>query len=1189
MAKLNSGTQVYGNLIVSTFITATGNVIGGNLTTAGLISATGNITAGNVLFGSGIVSGTGNINGNIGTFTTLNSTTVSATGNINGGNLILSGTITDTGQLDIQTSAGNSNIVLTPNGTGNVNTSANLSVTGNVQAGNVRTVGLISATGSITGGSIVTTGTTTSQGYISSIWNLGALDLSTVGGGSGQSGRTILGWNRSGGGGELSIIQNKDGGAAGGLALYDWANTLGNTTTLLFNVSSTGVMSVVGNITGSNLLTGGLISATATITGGNFTTAGNVNTANIYGSSGVTITTGGNANLNLYPGGTGNIVLPSGNTSYINNLPLTPLSNNDAASKYYVDQFASTALSYHSPVVAATVVTLATATGGTTSYTQPNGAANGIGAYISTTGTFNLIDTANVQTANTRILVKNESNSAWNGVYVWTNTTAITRSSDADTYGTVPNSLSINDYFFVTDGNVNAGSAWVVNSPTGTITFGTSTITFAEFSSSQTYTSGNGISFSGTIINARVDGVTTAFDGGGNISVKASATLITPNIGAATGTSLNTTGNLTGGNVLFGSGIVSGTGNVTGNVINAATVSASGNVIGGNILFGSGIVSGTGNVNGNIGTFTTHNGTTVSVTGSITGGAITGTTIVGTSVTATSATGRSSFGTDGGGSLTIGFQANNATATTPYIDFNSSATFVDYDVRVQASGNTGTVAGGTLTITAAALVASNSFSAIGTVTGGNFTTAGIVNFISSANVSLGAVGNVKITGGTNGYVLSTNGSGTLSWIAPGTGATGLTGATGASGLAGTTGATGASGLTGATGAGATGASGVQGNIGATGLTGATGAGATGASGLAGTTGATGASGVTGLTGSTGLTGATGAGATGASGVTGNIGATGASGLRGTTGLTGSTGLTGATGAGATGASGVQGNIGATGASGVAGNIGATGASGVIGNIGATGASGVTGFTGATGASGVIGNIGATGASGLTGSTGPVAGANTQVIFNNAGVAGATGNFTFNNSTNVLTVVGTVTATTISATGNITGGNLILSGAITDSGQLDIQTSAGNANIVLTPNGTGNVNTGANLSVTGNVQAGNFRTVGLISATGNITGANIIATGNVFFNQAIVSIAANTTAALYTYYVITANLTLTLPATPSVGNWINFTNRSGVTTCVLARNGSNIMGLAQDMNLNTLNARATMGYTGATQGWVIMNE
>jgi hypothetical protein len=67
----------------------------------------------------------------------------------------------------------------------------------------------------------------------------------------------------------------------------------------------------------------------------------------------------------------------------------------------------------------------------------------------------------------------------------------------------------------------------------------------------------------------------------------------------------------------------------------------------------------------------------------------------------------------------------------------------------------------------------------------------------------------------------------------------------------------------------------------------------------------------------------------------------------------------------------------------------------------------------------------------------------------------------------ITSVGTLSA--LSVTGNITGGNLILSGAIVDSAQLDIQTSAANANIVLTPNGTGNVNIGR-MSASGNITA-----------------------------------------------------------------------------------------------------------------------
>ena len=98
-----------------------GNITGGNLLTAGLISVTGNIQGGN-LRTAGLISATGAITGAAITGSSLTVTT----GNITGGNLILSGAIVDSAQLDIQTSAANANIVLTPNGTGNVNITSNI-------------------------------------------------------------------------------------------------------------------------------------------------------------------------------------------------------------------------------------------------------------------------------------------------------------------------------------------------------------------------------------------------------------------------------------------------------------------------------------------------------------------------------------------------------------------------------------------------------------------------------------------------------------------------------------------------------------------------------------------------------------------------------------------------------------------------------------------------------------------------------------------------------------------------------------------------------------------------------------------------------------------------------------------------------------------------------------------------------
>jgi filamentous hemagglutinin len=461
-------------------------------------------------------------------------------------------TITITSYADFHTNNANigGNLVLGGNLsiTGNV---ANLNVTGNITGGNLLTPGLISATANITGGNVLT------GGLISATANVTGGNVLT--------------------GGLISATANVTGGniLTGGL------------------ISATSTITSAANITGGNILTGGLISA-----GGNITSATNVNTPNVVGASGLTVSTG-SGNINLSPT-TGNIVI---NNTYINGVS-QPVQDNDAASKIYVDNLVTTAISYHEAVVAATTSNLATATGGTITYAQPNGVSNGIGATLTTTGSFNLIDTANVQSANARILVKNEANAAHNGIYAWSNATVITRAADEDTYGPASaNTLSINDYFYVTNGNVNVGSAWITDAPAGVITFGTSNILFAQFSSTQVYSANTsaGLSLIGTVFSAKVDNNTTAFDGGGNISVKASANLTTPNIGAATGTSLSVTGNINAGTTMIAGGNITGGNILTGGLISAtSTITSAANITGGNLLTSGagGAISGSGNITG---------------------------------------------------------------------------------------------------------------------------------------------------------------------------------------------------------------------------------------------------------------------------------------------------------------------------------------------------------------------------------------------------------------------------------------------------------------------------------------------------------------------------------------------------------------------------------------------------------------
>jgi hypothetical protein len=610
-----------GGLISATStITSAANITGGNLRTGGLISATGtitsaaNISGGNVLTG-GQVSATGNITANyfIGNGSQL---TGLAAGTANSALALINGTTN-------LTTATNGEANLTIGGTSNVVVwdsdgqliTGRLSATGNVTGGNLLTGGLISATSTITSSANISGGNVLTGGLVSATANVTGGNL-TTGGLVTATGNIVSAANITGGnlltGGLISATStitssaNITGGnvLTGGLVSAT-ANVTGGNLITGGLVTATGNIVSASNITGGNLLTGGLISATANVI------AGNVNTAAIRPTSGaLTISTASGA-INLQPAG--NLVLSN---TYINSVAY-PAQDQDAASKLYVDNMVSTALTYHTQVTAATTTTLAVATGGTISYAQPNGAGNGVGATLTTTGAFDLIDTSNIQTVGTRVLVKNEANAVFNGVYTYANTTTIVRATDADEYGPASaEQLSVNDYFFVHSGNVNAGSAWVVDAPTGTITFGTSNISFAQFSSSQTYTANTsaGILLNGTVINAKTDGITTAFDGGGNIIVKASANLTTPNIGAATGTSLNVSGNVDAGNLRTG-GLISATGTVTGSSFIGSVVTATGNITGGNVLTG-GLISATGNITGG----NVLTGGLISATGNITGG-----------------------------------------------------------------------------------------------------------------------------------------------------------------------------------------------------------------------------------------------------------------------------------------------------------------------------------------------------------------------------------------------------------------------------------------------------------------------------------------------------------------------------------------------------------------------------------------
>jgi hypothetical protein len=185
----------------------------------------------------------------------------------------------------------------------------------------------------------------------------------------------------------------------------------------------------------------------------------------------------------------GNITAASGR---IINLG-APSLQSDAATKEYVDNMSSAALHIHEAVV----LTTPADSGRNDNYN--NGTA-GVSATLTATANGTLVIDSTVAQSAQRVLIKDCTNQVQNGIYVVTTVgTAstpyvMTRASDADTSGEqTSTSLDEGSYFFTTGGTTQKGAAYVCTTP-GVIVFGSTAITFAEFSQAQVYSAGNGIS-----------------------------------------------------------------------------------------------------------------------------------------------------------------------------------------------------------------------------------------------------------------------------------------------------------------------------------------------------------------------------------------------------------------------------------------------------------------------------------------------------------------------------------------------------------------------------------------------------------------------------------------------------------------------------------------------------------------------
>lgn len=103
--------------------------------------------------------------------------------------------------------------------------------------------------------------------------------------------------------------------------------------------------------------------------------------------------------------------------------------------------------------------------------------------------------------ANDRVLLKNQTTGAENGIYLWnTAATPMTRTTDADT----GSELNAGVIVSVVTGTANAAKAYMITSPE-TVTIGTTTSVWSVFGGGQTYTGSNGVLLTGTNFTAVAD------------------------------------------------------------------------------------------------------------------------------------------------------------------------------------------------------------------------------------------------------------------------------------------------------------------------------------------------------------------------------------------------------------------------------------------------------------------------------------------------------------------------------------------------------------------------------------------------------------------------------------------------------------------------------------------------------------
>jgi hypothetical protein len=592
-------------LAVNGAVNVTGNIVSSNLTVNLALSGntanfTGNLTAANANLGNLATANYVNVNN------TLNVAGNTNTGNLNATNSVTASTLTSnvstgTAPLTVTstTKVANLNVDLLDGYDSSISVAANTVVVRDVN-GNVSANFFIGDGSQLTG-----IGDAASIANGTSNVRIPVADGNVVVGVGGQAGVLVVTSTGANVTGYTTVSGNLTAANAnlGNLAEANFISVSSNVTAgnLTVNNSISGnTANFSGNVTALNANLGNLVVAnfvnSETIFNGNsnvvITSNGNVTTtaagnsvltvsgsgANVIGyvtANGIgtfggvesnTVTAqGGNLTLSAATGDnyiqlrpTGNGHVDAGNFR-IQNLA-DPTNAQDAATKLYVDEVAE-------GLKARTAADILVSVDLTATYDNGNA---GVGATLTATsdGAWGEYDDVTLTNVGQRVLVTAQSDAAENGLYVLdvvgdTNTPwQLRRCKDCDTADEIPGS-----YVFIKSGTIYGSTGWVavVDDPE-TFIVGTDAINWVQFSGAGTFTAGQGLTLTGTVFSVNTDGITTEISGS-NVVVKANAVFTTPNIGAATGTSLEVTGNIVANNITANSTTSTANLNVSANTV----------------------------------------------------------------------------------------------------------------------------------------------------------------------------------------------------------------------------------------------------------------------------------------------------------------------------------------------------------------------------------------------------------------------------------------------------------------------------------------------------------------------------------------------------------------------------------------------------------------------------------------------